>query len=122
MAESTPLKQDDAGKNQQYTEADDAQVRKLIEDLNDIVIVTKDPQEMVCPSCNYKGVSEVEFRTGKCNYLSCILCCLFGCCLGCCLIPFCIKDCKDAVHKCRQCHADIVTAGVSSKKKKAESS
>ena len=60
------------------------------------------PAFVMCPLCKYQGMTFVEYKSGNrtCG-VAIILCCLFWPVM---CTPFCIEQCKYAVHKCPNCH------------------
>ena len=59
-----------------------------------------------CENCNHFGLTETELINGVTTWMMCLtMCLLFGplCILGFQYIPFCVKKCKDVVHRCKSC-------------------
>jgi len=57
-----------------------------------------------CMHCQHTGPTVVQYDPGCGAWLICGGLAAIGCWMGCCLIPFCIDDCKDAIHTCGNCH------------------
>jgi lipopolysaccharide-induced tumor necrosis factor-alpha factor len=57
-----------------------------------------------CPQCRQQVVTGVQYESGGGTWLISLGICIFGGIFGCCLIPFCINECKDAVHICPACN------------------
>ena len=66
-------------------------------------------QQAFCPNCKQMVTTEVKYVSGLFTWILVFLFILFGLFCGCCLIPFCMRSCKDAEHKCSQCHGYIGT-------------
>ncbi|XP_065052508.1 cell death-inducing p53-target protein 1 homolog [Rhopilema esculentum] len=64
------------------------------------------PVSMTCPSCRASIVTAVVTEPGTFAYLLFFLMCIFGFWI-CCCIPFCIDSCKDAIHSCPNCRAQL---------------
>lgn len=69
---------------------------------------TAHPENLVCQSCQSQVISRVEHEAGERTHLTALLLCVLGggAC-GICLVPYCMKDCQDAVHYCPQCGTRI---------------
>lgn len=71
------------------------------------------PIRVSCPHCQAEVVTAVEYEVGGMAWLICGIIVLVGLfiffpvLLGCCFIPFCINDCKDAVHICPNCRQTL---------------
>jgi len=65
------------------------------------------PQHVTCPSCQANVLTTVDTEAGLLSWILCGGLCLVGCWLGCCLIPCCISSCKDAIHRCPNCHTIV---------------
>ncbi|KAK7507193.1 hypothetical protein BaRGS_00001128 [Batillaria attramentaria] len=61
----------------------------------------------ICPVCQAEIITSTRYETGSLAWIACLIICLCGCDLGCCLIPFFIDDCKDVVHSCPNCFAEV---------------
>ena len=61
------------------------------------------PTNTMCPICKKNVTTKVRMESGLLTWLICGGCCLAGLWIGCCCIPFCIDQCKDAVHECSEC-------------------
>lgn len=66
----------------------------------------KEPRRMNCPHCHAEICTRVKYREGATTHIAALLCCIIGGLL-CCWIPYCIDDCKDAVHECPNCNMQI---------------
>eukprot|EP00826_Nyctotherus_ovalis_P013563 TRINITY_DN13692_c0_g1_i19.p1 TRINITY_DN13692_c0_g1~~TRINITY_DN13692_c0_g1_i19.p1 ORF type:complete len:133 (+),score=16.78 TRINITY_DN13692_c0_g1_i19:188-586(+) len=70
----------------------------------DLAIVStcgRKPAYASCPACRSQGLTQVEFEVRKRTYgAAALLCCL---CWPVAWAPFCIDQCKYAVHKCPNC-------------------
>jgi len=62
------------------------------------------PQETVCLSCQQHVVTKLEYRIGVSTWFMCCVVFLVGSFFGCCFLPFCMKEWKDAVHRCPKCN------------------
>ncbi|KAK2174108.1 hypothetical protein NP493_829g01080 [Ridgeia piscesae] len=65
------------------------------------------PVQVLCPNCHAAIWTVVNYDIGMLTYVISVALCFIGCNLGCCLIPFCIDDCKDAIHTCPICNVEI---------------
>merc|ERR1712137_765436 len=65
------------------------------------------PMQLQCPNCKQWVISKVEYETASGTWLICLAVCCFLGPFGCCLVPFCLDDCKDALHRCPACKAII---------------
>eukprot|EP00050_Salpingoeca_kvevrii_P004859 m.263146 g.263146 ORF g.263146 m.263146 type:complete len:166 (+) comp11051_c1_seq2:256-753(+) len=61
------------------------------------------PVMHTCAFCKVTGPTVVRTEVGMSTHLLAGGICLIGCC-PCCLIPYCMDDCKDAVHYCHACN------------------
>uniref|UniRef100_T1JEX8 LITAF domain-containing protein n=1 Tax=Strigamia maritima TaxID=126957 RepID=T1JEX8_STRMM len=61
------------------------------------------PEELICPYCSSRVVTDTKSRDGLTTWLSCLACCFCCCVLGCCLIPFCTPQLLDVDHYCPNC-------------------
>ncbi|XP_048747521.1 LITAF domain-containing protein-like [Ostrea edulis] len=64
------------------------------------------PARVTCASCRADIVTGTTFETGMLTWLIAGILCLFGC-WPCCLIPFCVDGCKDVIHTCPNCKAQV---------------
>ncbi|EDO37753.1 predicted protein [Nematostella vectensis] len=62
---------------------------------------------MVCSFCQTHIVTATTYRYGALTWLLSGGICLLGGWLGCCLIPFCLDGCKDVIHTCPNCQAQL---------------
>lgn len=61
-----------------------------------------------CKNCHSVETSFVEYELGTGAWVVCLLlCCYFP---PYCFIPFCLDSCKDVVHECPNCRANVGTA------------
>ncbi|TPP61043.1 Lipopolysaccharide-induced TNF-alpha factor [Fasciola gigantica] len=67
------------------------------------------PTAAYCTHCNQQVVTEVHYVTGALTWLLCAIIFFFTGPLFCFLIPFCVDDCKDAVHNCPRCNMTLGT-------------
>ncbi|XP_072168312.1 lipopolysaccharide-induced tumor necrosis factor-alpha factor homolog [Diadema setosum] len=65
------------------------------------------PVNCPCPNCNNQVTSVVRREVGGFTLLIAGGLCIVGLWMGCCLIPFCIDQCKDAVHTCPVCNYQL---------------
>ncbi|CAD8212914.1 unnamed protein product [Paramecium pentaurelia] len=70
-------------------------------------IYSKYPSIVTCIYCQQQIQTVVNYETGTGTYIVGGLLAAVGLWLGCCLIPSFIQDCKDAVHFCPQCQANV---------------
>ncbi|KAK3090832.1 hypothetical protein FSP39_014995 [Pinctada imbricata] len=68
-----------------------------------IIDLKAEPVELKCPQCNMIGKTEIIYVNGSLSWITCLIMLWFGLILGCFLLPFCVKGCKDCVHKCSSC-------------------
>ncbi|XP_070580680.1 lipopolysaccharide-induced tumor necrosis factor-alpha factor homolog [Ptychodera flava] len=61
-----------------------------------------------CQHCRQQILTRVEYEVGTMTWLACFLLWFVGlwCC---CFIPFCMDNCKDAVHYCPNCSNHLGT-------------
>jgi lipopolysaccharide-induced tumor necrosis factor-alpha factor len=64
------------------------------------------PVQTTCPNCHASIVTTVMYQVGGLTWLIFAILCFVGCWI-CAFIPFCVDDCKDAVHSCPNCQAVI---------------
>jgi hypothetical protein len=74
----------------------------------DLFLTVIEPVRMFCPQCNQIRRTVLSQQAKFCAYASCVA--MFFFCNPFCFIPFCLRDCKEMVHKCEQC--DYVLAKV----------
>lgn len=64
------------------------------------------PVRVSCPSCRADVMTATTFETGTMTWLLVGILCIIGC-WPCCLIPFCVEGCKDVIHTCPNCQAQV---------------
>ncbi|KAL4463078.1 hypothetical protein ABPG74_007079 [Tetrahymena malaccensis] len=62
------------------------------------------PVQATCPSCQKTQTTIVESKAGSGTWK---MCCILFVFTGCCCIPFCMDNCKDKVHHCSSCQAEL---------------
>lgn len=65
----------------------------------------RQPQNFFCPVCQKTKTSHVMHKMGGGSWLYvgvCLVVCFPAACF-----PFCVNDCKDAVHTCPECHREV---------------
>ncbi|CAD8095552.1 unnamed protein product [Paramecium sonneborni] len=70
-------------------------------------IYTKYPSIITCIYCQKQVQTVVNYEPGTGTYLVGGILAALGLWLGCCLIPCFIQDCKDAIHFCPSCQANV---------------
>jgi hypothetical protein len=63
------------------------------------------PVLQMCPSCGHTGATRVRRERGCCTWLA-----SFGLFWVCCpffWLPCCMASCKDTVHRCKNCGAEV---------------
>ncbi|KAL4496408.1 hypothetical protein ABPG72_014638 [Tetrahymena utriculariae] len=63
------------------------------------------PIRVKCPACQNEGMTLVETKSGSAVYGWAAITCWFCCPLF--FIPFFIDSCKDKIHKCNFCQAEV---------------
>ncbi|EAS01692.1 LITAF-like zinc ribbon domain protein (macronuclear) [Tetrahymena thermophila SB210] len=62
------------------------------------------PVQTTCHNCNKTLTTTVTAKAGSGTWTMCFILCLFT---GCCCIPFCMDSCKDKIHTCPNCQAQL---------------
>ncbi|CAD8110490.1 unnamed protein product [Paramecium sonneborni] len=70
-------------------------------------VYTKYPHLTTCACCQRQVQTQVTYEVGTGAYAIGGLLAAVGLWLGCCLIPCFVQDCKDAIHFCPACQAQI---------------
>ncbi|CAD8086640.1 unnamed protein product [Paramecium primaurelia] len=70
-------------------------------------IYSKYPSIITCVYCQRQVQTVVNYEPGTGTYVVGGILAAVGLWLGCCLIPCFIQDCKDAVHFCPSCQANV---------------
>merc|ERR1712050_206677 len=67
-----------------------------------------EPVQHRCQHCHTEMITELDYKVGKCSWITFGVCCVLPVCwLGCCLLPFCLTNVKDVKHKCSNCHETV---------------
>jgi len=61
-------------------------------------------QQAFCSTCQQQITTQTDYRIGGGTWIMCCIVFFIGGFLGCCCIPFCMKSCKDVVHRCPICN------------------
>ncbi|BFZ16088.1 hypothetical protein BsWGS_19127 [Bradybaena similaris] len=72
--------------------------------MSDLNRYDQTPAFVLCHNCDELVTTTVTYKCGLLTWSVSVMLCLTGCWFGCCLIPYCIKQTKDAVHKCPNCY------------------
>mmetsp|Transcript_25278 Transcript_25278/g.24676 ORF Transcript_25278/g.24676 Transcript_25278/m.24676 type:complete len:98 (+) Transcript_25278:353-646(+) len=62
------------------------------------------PIKIRCPNCQNDDFTHSATSASGMAWASCAVMCIFGC-WCCCCIPFCMEDCKEADHRCKNCNS-----------------
>ena len=63
-------------------------------------------QQVICTSCRQQVVTKTEHRISSGTWCMCCVVFFVGGFI-CCFVPFLMKSCKDVVHLCPKCNAEI---------------
>ena len=69
----------------------------------------RQPFACQCPHCGAAVTTELSFANNGFTFMGCLGLALLGC-YPCCFIPFCMDDCKSAVHTCPRCRGVVAVA------------
>ncbi|CAI2357725.1 unnamed protein product [Caenorhabditis sp. 36 PRJEB53466] len=71
-----------------------------------IIRLEQFPTKLQCPYCRQDIVTHTKPVYGLLTWILFAALFLFGC-WCCCFLPFCVRSCKDVVHRCPNCRAMI---------------
>ncbi|XP_062610129.1 lipopolysaccharide-induced tumor necrosis factor-alpha factor homolog [Saccostrea cucullata] len=71
-----------------------------------VQVMRECPVRVTCASCRADIVTATTFEVGMMTWLIAGILCVLGC-WPCCLIPFCVDGCKDVIHTCPNCKAQV---------------
>ena len=69
----------------------------------------RQPFPCQCPHCAAHITTELSFVANGFTFLGCVGLLLLGC-WPCAIVPFCVPDCKSAVHVCPRCRGVVAVA------------
>ncbi|KAL1005225.1 hypothetical protein UPYG_G00056320 [Umbra pygmaea] len=74
-----------------------------------VILQGNAPCVIECTNCHQPITTVVTYKSGSTAWTMCLVFTLIGFICGCCLIPFMMQDCKDAHHRCPNCHTHLYT-------------